>query len=414
MALALTRLVIALSGLVANLALIELLPRETFGAYRLVWSVVVVFAFAANLGMGHLINREVARDPDRAAELVPKGWVATAFLSTATMVAICGWFALTRPGDGLVFGAAFFGALTLAFQAQSQIAQGALHGLRAMFLELPGILASRLVFVCTQVGLALAGYGLVALYAGRALAAAVLLVVLAVQLRRRVGPLTWGFPLRASVDLARAGRVFGATVFFSAISAQADIVMLGLFTHDAEVARYGAPAAVLLQLAFVANIFSRGFFPRMSALSDDRQAAATELSLLTRMLLVVSVPVAVGGILLAEPLLGLLRGGAYADAWLPFVLLLLAVPVRFLTNGLGWTLTALDRQGERARLDMAGAGLNVALNLVAIPLFGAEGAAATTLATDLLLLALLHCVSGPSSPSATGWVCCCASRWPRA
>jgi O-antigen/teichoic acid export membrane protein len=389
LALALTRVVIVLSGVVANVTLLELLPRDTFGAYRLIWATVVLATFAANLGLGHHVNAEVSRDPERAQKLVGLGLRTTLLLSAATSVALVGWFVLTRPGEPEMWMAGGLAALTLAANATSQIVQGAIHGLRRMFLETSAILASRVVFVGSQVALAWAGFGLVELYAGRFVAAVVLWTALLWQFSRHVGRPEIDAEPGETRALLTAGRAFGATVLFSAISAQADTVMLGLLTSDTEVARYNAPAVVLLQLAFIANIFSRGFFPRIARLTGRADEAGREIVLLLRVLLVVSVPIAVGGVLVAEPLVLLVREGAYADAALPFVLLVLAVPLRFVSNGFGFSLTALDRQPVRARLDMVGAVLNVSLNLVAIPLYGAVGAAATTLVTDLVILLLV-------------------------
>jgi O-antigen/teichoic acid export membrane protein len=63
------------------------------------------------------------------------------------------------------------------------------------------------------------------------------------------------------------------------------------------------------------------------------------------------------------------------------------LPLRFLNNAYGMTLSALDRQGDRTRGVMVAAGFNVLVNLVVIPRWGALGTACTTLATELLLAA---------------------------
>lgn len=388
-ALALTRLLIAVSGLVATLALLECLPRETWGAYRWIWSTVVLATFASNLGLGHYVNREVAKDGSQATALVGRGLRTTGLLSIGTFFVLVAWFMVMRQTEPTIWMAGALGAATLIANATSQIVQGAMHGLRRMNLEVPAVAASRAVFVLSQVVLAWAGAGLVALYAGRFVAALLLWGALLWQFRRHVGPPVWAVQPGEVRSMAMAGRAFGATVLFSAISAQADIVMLGLFKADDEVGRYAAPATLLLQLAFVANIFSRGFFPRLAAMAEDRVRVGQEIGLLLRVLLVMSVPVAVGGVLLADPLMALPRGGAYTDASFVLLLLVVAVPLRFASNGFGFSLTALDRQETRARLDMVGAMVNVTLNLVAIPLWGAEGAAGATLLTDAVILALV-------------------------
>jgi O-antigen/teichoic acid export membrane protein len=87
-------------------------------------------------------------------------------------------------------------------------------------------------------------------------------------------------------------------------------------------------------------------------------------------------------------------GDRYVDAVLPFQILVAVVPLRFLNNGYGLSLSALDAQHTRARIDGAAALFNVVANVIVLPRWGAVGAAATTLATDLLLLAALRVALG--------------------
>jgi O-antigen/teichoic acid export membrane protein len=179
-------------------------------------------------------------------------------------------------------------------------------------------------------------------------------------------------------------------VLFGAIYAQADVLMLEAMAGDAEVARYGAPASVLLQLALIGAVLTRSYYPRLAALVADPTAARALLAAQSHALLMVALPVAGGGAVLARELVPALFGEGYADAATPFLLLALAVPLRFLHGGYGLALSALDGQAARMRIDRAAAALNVGANLVAIPLGGAVGAACTTLLTDLFLVVRLE------------------------
>lgn len=388
-ALAATRAVIALSGVVVNVALARWLSRDDFAAYRWIWACVAVAAFGANLGLWQLMTRRVARDPSRASTLLPVALRATALLSVLTGVGIVAYVALAD-GRPMVVAAAALGAGTLAFNSAAQLVQSTFHGLRRMFLELPAVIVGRVVFVVWHLVALGLGYGLVTLYVGRLVAAAVLFGMLLVSAWRVVGPLH-GTPEPGAVAAwIRNGRSFGATVFFGAIAAQADILVLEWMTDADEVARYAAPSSVLLQLAFVANIVSKGFFPRVSQLSADDPAMAQQLTFQARILLLCSVPITVGGAVVADQLVPWLFGDRYADAVGPFLWLLVAVPVRFLNNGYGFALTALDQQGVRARIDTFGAVFNLAANVAVVPFLGASGAAITTLATDVAIHGLLR------------------------
>ncbi len=389
-ALAASRAVIVGSGLVVNVLLARWMTREDFGTYQLIWGVCAVSAVGGNLGLWQLLTRRVAQDPELASTLLPVALRGALLTSLVTALAVVGIVAGLDPRPEVLL-AAFFGALTMASNAAAQLVQATFHGLRRMFVEFGPVVAGRLVFLVAQVGLAAAGFGIAALYMGRWIAALVALAGLLWSWRRIVGGAATAVPAGSVSAWLREGRVYGPAVLFGAIAAQADVVMLGALADPVEVARYKAPASVLLQLAFVATLLSRTFFPTVSRLVvDDPAAVAGELTLQVRLQLLVAVPLAVGGFVVAPDLVTTLFGPAYADAALPMQALCVAVPLRFLNNAYGLTLTALDAQGDRARIDFFGAALNVGLNLWAIPRYGAEGAAITTVVTEALTHLMLR------------------------
>jgi O-antigen/teichoic acid export membrane protein len=242
------------------------------------------------------------------------------------------------------------------------------------------------VFVAASLAAVAAGGGLVALYLARLASAFVLLGWVLVTFRRAVGPLDTRVDAGELRAFVGQGWAFGSTVLFGVVIAQADVLMLQLACSEDEVARYAAPASVLLQLGMVPTILSSGLFPRLARLGAGDPALRRELSFQTRMMLLGSLPVAVGGAVVAGPLLALLFGEPYRDAAVPAAVLLLTVPIRFLHHGYGMALTAIDRQSVRARAGGIAAAINVVANVVAIPLLGAEGAALTTFLTDAALL----------------------------
>ncbi|HMV69216.1 MAG TPA: oligosaccharide flippase family protein [Myxococcota bacterium] len=385
-ALAASRLAFALSGTIVNLAMARALVREEFGVFRWVSAVVALATFGSNLGLGAFVTQRAAREPARVPKLVPAALRATLLLSSATLLLVVAYVALRDPRPAVLVCGLLAG-VGLGVQAMSQVVEGALHGLHHTRAEVPSVLVGRALLVVGSLALLAAGFGLVAQFAVRLIAAAVAWGMLVLALRRVSGGLDWAHPEPPVRDLVAAGRVFGATVLFGAIYAQADVLMIEALVSDAEVARYGAPSSVLLQLALVSNVVTRSFFPRLAAHPDR---ARELLRLQTRVLLTAGVPVAAGGLAVASRLVPALFGDPYVDSVLPFQILVCVVPIRFLNNGYGLALTALDQQGRRARIDGLAATFNVLANLIAVPWAGAVGAAATTLLTDALLLVLLR------------------------
>jgi O-antigen/teichoic acid export membrane protein len=387
-ALGASRAAFALSGLAVNVAMARWLPREAFGVYRWLMSVSAIAAFGGHLGLGSLVTRELVRAPGGARAWVGAALRTTSLLSTTTAVAVVAYVAVRDPRPDVVW-AGVWTAVGLGVQALSQVVEAALHGLHETRREVAPTLVGRGLLVVGNLALLALGYGVTEVMAGRLAAALVTLGMLLLALRDACPPADGDAPPTVGA-LLNEGRTFGATVLFGAIYAQADVLMLEAMAGDAEVARYGAPASVLLQLALIGAVLTRSYFPRLAALGDDPSAARAMLAAQSHALLMVALPVAGGGAVLARELVPALFGPGYADAAMPFLLLALAVPLRFLHGGYGLALSALDGQAARMRIDRAAAALNVGANLVAIPLGGAVGAACTTLLTDLYLVARLE------------------------
>lgn len=391
MSLAASRLLFASSGFLVHMVLARGLEREAFGVVKWISAVVAIATFGSNLGLATWILREVARLPSRTRALVPPALRATAALSAITGVALVGYITLRDPRPMITL-CAVLAAITLWMQAAAQITESALHGLHRTRSEVPAVLSGRAVLVLGTLWLVWLGYGVTSVFVVRVASGAISLVLLHRALQAHAPPADPADVEPGFGDLIRTGRTFGATVLFGAIYAQVDVLLLEAMRGDDEVARYTAPAGALLQLGLASNVISRSFYPRVAAADPARVPGLIQLQ--TRMLLSASVPVAAGGAVVGAALVPAIFGDRYVDAVLPFQILVAVVPLRFLNNGYGLSLAALDAQHTRARIDGAAALFNVVANVIVLPRWGAVGAAATTLATDLLLLAALRVALG--------------------
>ena len=248
-----------------------------------------------------------------------------------------------------------------------------------------------LVLLFGQIAVLATGYGIVALFGVRLAAAILTWAILSWTYIRKFPKSQRTTPPKERPHLFSEIWPFEVTVFISGVYAQIDILMLMALTEDGdtEIGLYRAAAFFLLQLPFLANILIRGVYPRMAQHLNNPDATAKELTFILRILLLLSIPIAVGGMCVAEPLLVLIGGTAYLPAVPALLILLPALPLRFLNAAFGMTLSALNRQKRRARIDLIAAVVNFFANLVVIPFYGFIGAAFTTLLTDIILCVLL-------------------------
>jgi O-antigen/teichoic acid export membrane protein len=377
------------SGFAINVLLMRGLGVEGFGVYGYVLILVNLASFGATLGMDRLIKVEIAREPALAARRVATGLAASLGLSAVTFAGILAW-AWGVDGRTTVILAAAMASVALSLRSLAVIPVAAFHGTRRMGLGVAGEGVGRTVLVgATAVFLAL-HLGVVAVFAAQVLDAIVTLGILWRSYRRHISQEPLATTRVEVLALLRGALPFGLNSLFVAIYLTVDVVLLGCLKGDVEVGLYRGAVMLLSLFPIVADTISTGIFPRMAQHLGDREAAGRELRFLTRILLAVSVPVAVGGVMTAKPLMVLLGGEEFAASALLFTLMVPLLPLRYLDNAYGMVLQALDRPADQTRGSIIAAVFNVAANLLLIPRYGALAAAWVTVATEVVLIVWLR------------------------
>ena len=177
----------------------------------------------------------------------------------------------------------------------------------------------------------------------------------------------------------------GAASTMSVIYDQLDVLMLKALRSDIEVGLYVAAVRVMAMSLAFSPILAQVFFTLLSRTAGTDAEQVRYLRWMGTAAVGLALPIAAGGWLLAEPLQAFLLGPRYADAALLLRLLMLNVVAAALATYWAGRLVPNDRAGSYLKAVAAGAGLNVVLNAVFIPLWGAPAAALTTAASQLMV-----------------------------
>lgn len=385
-ALAVARGVTMLLTLAAVAHVTRALGAEGFGVLGYGLALFGYFSLLARPGLDTLAVREIARAPDRVGPLardVTSLQVALAALAAALYVAVV--FALGRPPAeraalllvGLPLLAQPF-ALDWVYQGVERMGVLAVRNVAAAVLQLALVLAlvrgpGDLVWAAAAQGVALA-----------AVSAALYLAY-----RRDFGP------LRLRVDVAAWGRLLrpalpiATSVFMVLIYYNLDKLMLGEIRGDEAVGLYEAAYRWVLVALVPGTILVQAFFPTLSAALGDRPAMEERARAYARANVGVGFPIALGGGLLAAPLIAFLAGDAFGAAAPVLRLLMVNVGVVYVNLALSQPLLAWNLQTPYMWAVGGGAAANVALNVVLIPTYGAWGAAWATVGAEVVVLVAL-------------------------
>lgn len=377
-------------GFLFFLFLARRLGPGDFGKYMFAFSLAEIFSIIGDLGLHEYSIREIARRPKLLKERLTGILALKTLLSSTSaiiMVAILPFLGKDRATSLAVvafalaqIGYSWFYASTIAFAAKQD-----LHIQAFLWLMEKALFAAAGVAVILATG---SDFVLVAFsntfvqFFGGALAVSIAW--------RKYGPWVrslhrdqWSRYLKAAIP-------FGLIVAFYLVYFRIDSVMISFFRGDEEVGQYSAAYNLVSALMFLPAGLVGALFPRLagsySSPDDDLDLPFQKAA---RWLLALSMPMAVGIWLLADPLVLSLLGETYQPAATALAILGWVLPVWFLTFLQGNILTIVERQNAVAAVGFANMLLNVGLNLFIIPRYGFTGAAVTTLITELLGLTLM-------------------------
>jgi O-antigen/teichoic acid export membrane protein len=361
------------------------LGRHQWGVFVTATAIVTVVSVLQDLGLETAVARHLVEHPDQRAAVVghvlgTRLVLAGAASGLAVGIAFVGW----RGAPGVVPLTAALTPLVVAEAVQSTAASTfqALHR-----LAFSGV--TELVSATATLGaIALAAHlqlGLVALGAWSAtgaLAGALCAGALARRLVPAAAPRSW----RMSLDLLRTAAPLGVALAIGTVYAQLDTIILALLRSPQVVGVYGL-AALGAQLA--GSLPSFVFAAALPHLAGASKETTTRwVTRLAHIAFVVLLPLIVLGATLAHPLVVLVAGARFGAAGTPLTVLLVGTALTLPTGILATVLVANHDECRLARTGIAVLAVNVAGNLLLVPVLGADGAAVALVLSEAVGLGL--------------------------
>jgi O-antigen/teichoic acid export membrane protein len=395
-----------LGSKVASLALYVVMARELgasqFGIYTYGFALVTIVTALGSFGQGTILTREVARDRSRVREYFGNTLALRGLMSLPVVALTVLLTALTAGDSTTVWVVALLGA-AFVVELQTLTCTATYQAFERLSLVPIVVIGQRLFAALVGIAAILQGAEVVAV-AAIYLASSVLASILAFWLLARyvwrprieIDRSRWRSLLRAAVPVGIAATL--ATILF-----QAGATMLGWFASDADVGNYGAAQRLVQATFFVGWAVGAAVYPVLSGL--DRRTEPTAAFVYERavkLALALSLPIAIGAALLAEPAIELLYGNGFDDASRALVLLSPVIALYSLNH---LSLLLLVSQGRQLRVATVYAFATTASivgNAALIPLLSLDGAA-ITLSLSELALALVFLLTARIETGARTW-----------
>lgn len=194
------------------------------------------------------------------------------------------------------------------------------------------------------------------------------------------------------LNVVKSSWPFGLAGIFHLIYFQSAIVLIKYIKGDESTAYYNVAFTIMVATLLIPGIIYEKFL-----LPKIHRWANHDKDLFHQIYRKGNVAMAIMGVvsmllvwLLSPYVIHFLFGAEYAEAVELISILALSIPVLFLASSVGSALATKEHMRLRVKLMGAVAAINVVLNLLFIPRYGAQGAAVTTLLSNCALLFLYY------------------------
>lgn len=358
-----------------------------FGDFMFALSLATVLVVASGFGFDELVTREVARNRDAA-----HGYLSdTLLLRTLTCVPLLGLGALVVAlgdhGDDVVLAFVLVGG-GVAIENISHSWTSLLQAYERQELVALALITQRIATAAAGIAVLVAGGGLLAASTVFLAGSMLGLVTAAVATHRRVLRPRLDIDRRRWWPLVRTAVPIGVNTLLFTVLLKLDQALIGLLAAagNTEVGIYAAAMRLVEATMFIPWAFLAAMLPWLARQEAGAQALTRGYEVGLKVLAVILLPIGLGFVLLAAPLIDVLYGDEFAGAVLPLRLLGLTTVLYGLNAFAATVMIAQDRPARFAVLLVGVTGLNVLLNIVLVPRQGADGAAIAALASGAVLV----------------------------
>lgn len=386
------RVLVVLGGIASVALASRYLGLHDYGALTTAFAFVALWEVFTDLGVYTIASREIAQRPERERHIVAN----TAGLSLAVSVMVIavayGSAQLIYPGGGeneLIRQGVAILLAQLAVAAPIGAARAHFVANQRAYFAAAGEATAAGVTVAVTVLAVVLGWGfagvMAALASGRVAQALVMIATMQRDVRGAVGrdARYWRTLLRLALPL-------GATLIVNYLYFRFDVLLIGWLRDPEDVAIYGIAYKVIEAFIVLPSYFMITLFPEIARMEADPQRLRSVMSQALAVMEVLAVPVLVLTVALAEPIVRLIGGPEFEGAAPVLQILMIGLAVSFLNGVYGNAIVALGRQAKLFWLSLLVLGANIAMNLVAIPLWGVEGAAAAVSASELIAFVVVR------------------------
>ncbi len=357
----------------------RVMGTESYGIFSYALSLAAMFSLFADIGTGGILTREVSRDPATLEKNLSSSFVIKISLLLFSMFLVGGvapLFSAIKGADSLMPLA----ALLIAFDALREFGFSITRAWQKMEIEAG-------INMVTGIGITI--FGLIALWikptpfvlmVGYVLGSGLGLLIAAILLGKYLKNFWKNFDWQHTKNMLAIALPFAIGGVLNALTVNTDAVMIGWLRGASDVGLYAAAQRPILLIYMASSLLATSVFPiMMKSIGKDEQRVKLIFEKTMTISFLASMPIFVGGAILAPQIISFIFGSQYTSASATFATLLFTVVMVFAAANLINGIFAYNKQKMLVTYLIIGGVGNVLLDYLLIPSFGILGSAIATI-----------------------------------
>jgi O-antigen/teichoic acid export membrane protein len=364
------------------------LGGEGYGIFSFAFATTGAFIVFIDTGLATFLTREVSRHPEKFSSYLKNVFALKWKLSLVTGLALAGVLSVASLEQESLFSAIAIG-LALMITGYTEMHLAVFRAFERMRVVSILMVAQRVLFFILGLAVLLWGGDVVLFSQTFLFVSVILLMITHRQMTLQQDNKKSTHDAQLVRKIFRDSLPICGLILFTYIYFRIDAVLIFFLLGELETGWYSSAFKLIETLALLMASIRFGVFPVLSKTfkegSDRYQKIWQET---TRYLLLISIPVAVGMILLAAKILEILYGAAFSSAGPVLQIMALGFPLLCLNDLASYLLLSQNKTSSVLLIAGCAAVFNVVLNIFLIPKWGMTGAAlATTLTQGLVFSA---------------------------
>lgn len=384
------KIVQALLGLVVTMLSARYLGPSGYGLISYAASIVAFFVPIMQLGLNSTLVQEIVNRPDDEGETLGTALTMCLVSGLACIVGIASFTALANRGEPETIAVCVLYSILLIFQSMEMIQYWFQAKLLSKYTSI-AMLVSYAVVSAYKIVLLITGSSIYWFAIAQALDFGIIAVALLI-IYKRIGTQKLRFSYNRAKELFSKSKHYILSGLMVTVFAQTDRIMLKMMMDEEAVGYYSAAVtcASMTAFVFVAIIDSA----RPSILEGKKETQAVfeyRMKALYAIIIMLALLQSAGITLLSDFVVWVLYGAEYGLTVNALRIIVWYTTFSYLGAVRDIWILAEGKQRYLWMINLSGAGANVILNFVLIPIWGINGAAVASLVTQIFTNVIVGC-----------------------